>query len=176
MGALSKGAPMLIREETFDFMYFDNPELDSLFELSETMVSLGMKEDKSKPVAKVRTKAVMNTLARVRHYREKGIRNDVIHAVFEKRMALIMKADTVKELNKIMEEPKPYYNGSGFVASEYSVPEEEMILWSFASLNGGGPLNQPAQERYISLFKQFFGADPTDPKATFSFHSQNQDN
>lgn len=127
------------------------------------------------PVAKARTSAVMNTLARVKHYREKGIRNDVVHAVFEKRLALIMKAGTVKELNTIIEEPKPHYNGNCFITSEYGVPEEEMILWSFASLNGGGPLSPPAFERYMSLFKQFFGAEPTDPKATFTFRTQDQE-
>lgn len=151
-------------------MFFDNPELDSIFEFSEAMASLCMNEEKSKNVAKARERAVMNTLARVRRYRKEGIRNDVVHAIFEKRMALILKADTIKDLNRIMEEPKPHYNGNGFVTSEYGVPEEEMLFWSFASLKA--PLIQSAQERYISLFKQFFGADPTDPNATFSFRSK----
>ena len=131
--------------------------LEDMLEYSDAIQKLGSCEDKTKALAATRAEAVLNTLARVRRYRKENIREDLVHTVYEKRLELILKASTAKELKEIMKEPRPRYNGQCFVASPYSVPEEELILWSFTSLWGGGPLNHYAYERYLSLFEDYFG-------------------
>ena len=130
---------------------------EDVMDYSDAILKLGSCEDKTKALAAARTEAVLNTLARVRRYREENIREDLVHTVYEKRLELILKASTVKELKEIMKEPRPRYNGQCFVSSPYSVPEEELIMWSLTSLWGGGPLNHYAYERYLSLFEDYFG-------------------
>ena len=149
-------------------MLFNNPNSDTAKEYAEAVLLLAEKQGESQSLAGAREKAVRDTLDGVKKYRDEGMRDNLIHSVFKKRMELIKKVNTVKELKQIMIDPKPHYNGSGFVTSDYSVPEEELILWSITSLWGGGPLNEPAFKRYIALFQQVFGVDPSDPSADLS--------
>lgn len=155
-------------------MFFNDPAADSTFECAEAILALASKETDSVPMSKAREKAVCNTLARVKLYRDEGIRNDLVHIVFVKRMELIQKAMTVKELHSIMNEPRPQYDGNAIYTSAYCVPEEEMILWSITSLRAGGPLIDAASKRYLTLFRETFGTDPTDPD--FDKHQVNRSN
>lgn len=88
----------------------------------------------SKSLTDARARAAQTTLQRAAYYRGQGIRNDLVHIVMEKRLKLIAEAATVKELREIEAEPKPRYTGNGFAASTFSVPEDEMIVWSLTSL------------------------------------------
>lgn len=74
----------------------------------------------------------------------------------EKRLKLIAGATTIKDIKEIENEPKPRYTGNGFVTGKFSVPEEEMIVWSLTSLEA--PLIPAGFDRYMALFRQVFGA------------------
>lgn len=55
------------------------------------------------------------------------------------------------DTDKILKPQFPYYNGNRFVPDKYSVPEEELICWSEASMIA--PLNDVAFQRYMELFR-----------------------
>lgn len=89
-------------------------------------------------------------------YASEGFDEKILDAIMEKKSAMILGATSVKDIREISEPPKPYCTGNTWVASENSVPEEEMIWWSKASLKA--PLSQEATERYIELFRNFYGS------------------
>lgn len=88
-------------------------------------------------------------------YAKDGFSEKILDAIMEKKARMILDAKTVKDVRELSEPPKPYYTGNGWAVSRNSVPEEEMVLWSKASLRA--PLTQEATERYMELFKQFYG-------------------
>ena len=132
-------------------------ELDMIFEVADSFSVIVAKDGCPENVQRAACEAIQESLNLVRFFRSQGIRSDLVHAVYEKRMELIKKATTVAELREIAKPAKPHYTGNGFVAGEYDVPEEEMIFWSLASLKA--PLNHDASERYMELFQQTFGFD-----------------
>lgn len=84
-------------------------------------------------------------------YRKDCYDERILKAIYTKKKKLIEEANTCAELKDIMSGPKPF-DDSGI-----SVPEEEMIMWSKASLVA--PLNHLATERYIALVKNVYGKD-----------------
>lgn len=88
-------------------------------------------------------------------YAKDGFSEEILDAIMEKKARMILDAKIVKDVRELSEPPKPYYTGNGWAVSRNSVPEEEMVLWSKASLRA--PLTQEATERYMELFKQFYG-------------------
>ena len=112
----------------------------------------------SPALQRAKISALCDTFRRIQMYRAEGIREDLVAIVLEKRKALIMDAGTVQDVNSICSEPKPHYYGGEFRTGRFSVPEEEMIMWSLASLRA--PLNHDATERYMYLFKEAFGYLP----------------
>lgn len=112
----------------------------------------------SPALQRAKISALCDTFRRIQTYRAEGIREDLVAIVLEKRKALIMDAGTVQDVNAICSEPKPHYYGGEFRTGRFSVPEEEMIMWSLASLRA--PLNHEATERYMYLFKEAFGYLP----------------
>lgn len=88
-------------------------------------------------------------------YAKDGFSEEILDAIMEKKAKMILGAKTIKDVRELSEPPKPYYTGNGWAVSKNSVPEEEMVLWSKASLRA--PLTQEAMERYMELFKQFYG-------------------
>lgn len=88
-------------------------------------------------------------------YAKDGFSEEILDAIMEKKAKMILSAKTIKDVRELSEPPKPYYTGNGWAVSKNSVPEEEMVLWSKASLRA--PLTQEAMERYMELFKQFYG-------------------
>ena len=133
-------------------------EIDRIMEFAEAVCMMPDPAGESKSLTDARARAAQTTLQRAAYYRGQGIRNELVHMVVEKRLKLIAEATTVKELREIEAEPKPRYTGNGFAASKFSVPEEEMIIWSLTSLKA--PLIPAGFERYMTLFQQVFGAVP----------------
>lgn len=84
-------------------------------------------------------------------YAKDGFSEEILDAIMEKKAKMILSAKTIKDVRELSEPPKPYYTGNGWAVSKNSVPEEEMVLWSKASLRA--PLTQEAMERYMELFK-----------------------
>lgn len=132
--------------------------IDAVMEIAEAAFSVDPDENLPKAVLREREKALTDTFNRVSAYRERGIRNDLVHTVFEKRLQIIRDAKTVQALKEIQSEPKPRYNGGQFITGSACVPEEEMIYWSLASMQA--PLVSEALNRYMDLFYQVFGFYP----------------
>lgn len=135
----------------------DTGEIDMIMEIADSISVFAEMEHRSQAVQRAAGEAIESSLKLVRFFRNQGIRSDVVHIVYEKRMAQIRAAKTVAELNEIAKPAKPHYTGNGFATGAYDVPEEEMIFWSLASLKA--PLNHEASERYLNLFNQTFGFD-----------------
>ena len=131
---------------------------DAVMEIAEAAFAADEDSNLPSAVLRERQKALTDTLDRVHAYRAHGIRNDLVHTVFEKRLELIKKARTVQALKEIQSEPKPRYDGGQFITGPACVPEEEMICWSLASLQA--PLVSEALKRYMDLFYQVFGFYP----------------
>ena len=132
-------------------------EFDMIMEIADSISVFAELEHRSQAFQRAAAEAIESSLKLVRFFRNQGIRSDVVHVVYEKRMAQIRAANTVAELNEISEPAKPHFTGNGFITGPYDVPEEEMIFWSLASLKA--PLNHDASERYMELFQQTFGFD-----------------
>ena len=132
-------------------------EFDMIMEIADSISVFAELEHRSSAFQRAAAEAIESSLKLVRFFRNQGIRSDVVHVVYEKRMAQIRAASTVAELNEIAKPAKPHYIGNGFATGPYDVPEEEMIFWSLASLKA--PLVHAACERYAELFRSFFGAD-----------------
>ena len=91
------------------------------------------------------------------YYASEGFDEKILDTIMEKKSKMILDATSVKDIRELSEPPKPYYTGNTWVASINSVPEEEMIWWSKASLKA--PLSREATERYMELFKAFYGSE-----------------
>lgn len=141
----------------------EDQELERTSEILTAATMIAVLEEKPSAVHEAKIKAIEDTIQRLSRYRKEGIRNDLVHTVFVKRMKLIDNAGTVQELKEIQKEPKPHYNGNGFESGPASVPEEEMILWSLATARA--PLNEAGMKRYMELFQQVFGFLPWEDKA-----------
>lgn len=88
-------------------------------------------------------------------YARDGFDEKILDVIMEKKSRMILDAKTIKDVRELSEPPEPHYTGNGWVVSENSVPEEEMIWWSKTSLQA--PLTHEATKRYMELFKQFYG-------------------
>ena len=132
-------------------------EFDMIMEIADSISVFAELEHRSQAFQRAAGEAIESSLKLVRFFRNQGIRSDVVHVVYEKRMSQIRTASTVAEMNEIAKPAKPHYTGNGFITGPYDVPEEEMIFWSLASLKA--PLNHDAYERYMELFQQTFGFD-----------------
>ena len=82
--------------------------IDTVMEIAEAAFTDDLDEDLPKAVLREREKALTDTLNRVSAYRERGIRNDLVHTVFEKRLQLIRDAKTVQTLKEIQSQWRPF--------------------------------------------------------------------
>lgn len=108
-------------------------------------------------VRAAKLEAVSKVLQRISYYRSRGFLPHLIHCVFAKKMKMISEATTVKELRAVSDVPKPHYNGNRGIPSDFSVPEEEIMIWSLTTELG--PLNDAGFRRYMELFEELFGID-----------------
>lgn len=108
-------------------------------------------------VQAAKLEAVSKVLQRISFYRSRGFLPHLIHCVFAKKMKMISEATTVKDLRAVSDVPKPHYNGNRVIPSDFSVPEEEIMIWSLTSELG--PLNDAGFRRYMELFEELFGID-----------------
>lgn len=71
-----------------------------------------------------------------------------------KKCSMVEQAETKKELSEIAKPSLPKGSYGRFREGPYHVPEEELLLWSRASLEA--PLNEYGYKRYMELFARFF--------------------
>ncbi len=112
----------------------EDREINYILNMSRAMAAYEKDAQCASAARKEKLAAYIDTARRITTYQEKGIRYDLVDVVFDKRLKLIADASTACDLKKIMDHPKPHFNGSKFTSDPFSVPEEEMILWSLTSL------------------------------------------
>lgn len=67
---------------------------------------------------------------------------------------------TLGDVKLLLEAPKPHFDGAKWYVGKYTVPEEELMVWSLTSMIE--PLNSDACKRFESLFEQIYGINPDD--------------
>lgn len=105
-------------------------------------------------VFNLRLSALGELHGRLRAYEKLGYIPELIDPIAEKKCAMILKATSKAEMEKILTPHCPHYDGSKFVPNEYNIPEEELICWSQVSLRA--PLNEIGHRRYMDLFRSLF--------------------
>lgn len=104
-------------------------------------------------VKKLRKESVSRLLPFILEYNRQGFLWGLIKTVFEKKIDFIMTATTKQEMDEIIKPSLPFYNYAAFVPkSSYHVEEEELILWSIASLQS--VLKPEAVKRFQYLFQK----------------------
>lgn len=99
----------------------------------------------------VRKEALAIIFQRAVQYQGRWLLPEIIEEFVRKKIVMILKAETKAELKEISRIPKPVYNGNGISpGSVYDTEEEELLLWSQASLSS--PLSNEAFDRYMELF------------------------
>ncbi len=90
----------------------------------------------------------------LRLQRQDGIREDLLLAIAEKKSKMIANATSKTEIKKILSPKAPHFDGNKFIPDEYTLPEEELIGWSRASLKA--PLIDSAAKRFQEVFQQVY--------------------
>lgn len=125
----------------------------------DVLLDTAMDEKCTEKLAAAKLEAVKTAVAIYHGFLCKGIREDLLFRILERRLDMIRNASTQSQLNAICYPKAPHYNGGQFMpSSEFSIPEEEMLLWSMTSLKG--PLISAGFERYMELFRLIFGGLP----------------
>lgn len=127
-----------------------NIEID----MTMAFVKILMSNDISEKIKELRLSALKELYNYLNHYEKLGYVDKLICKIAEKKIDMIMKIETKEEKDKVINPECPQFNGDRFFPSQYSVPEEELICWSEASLKA--PLNEQGFNRYMELFKQIF--------------------
>lgn len=105
-----------------------------------------------KSVRDLRLHAIGEVRFHLLHYQQHGYMPKLLCAIAEKKCERILAIHTKAEMERLVKPQCPYYDGNRFRPDEYSVPEEELICWSEASLRA--PLNEAGFNRYMELFRQ----------------------
>lgn len=105
-------------------------------------------------LAEKKAQALLKVAAQAEQYKKEGFLPWLADAVLERKAGWIQAADTGEELAEITEPSVPRYDGGKFTGERYHVEEEELLLWSRASL--AAPLNSAGYTRYMELFRKFF--------------------
>ena len=136
--------------------------LNCILAEAETIADLICDEKLSEKMQSRKWEAVLQAKGLSNYYQRQGIDDKLVGTIMEKRMAMIQKATTIAELDLITCPKPPHYTGNGFrPTNEFAIPEEELVCWSITSLKA--PLNHAGFERYMELFRQFYGALPGEP-------------
>lgn len=128
--------------------------LESDYKIALTNAYLRLMTDEPGRVRTLRLEALKTLQSRLEEYRKNGYMAEMVTSIAWKRSRMIMEAETKAEMKKILAHSCPHYDGRRFVTDKYHVPEEELILWSEASLRG--PLDSTGYERYCEVFRELF--------------------
>ena len=74
-----------------------------------------MDEESPEKVRELRLKALGGLRGQLEHYKKLGYIDRLLNGIAEKRVAMIMKATTKTEMDRIMTPKAPHYNGAEFV-------------------------------------------------------------
>lgn len=113
-----------------------------------------MKNQKKKNLEERKLDALRKSWALLESYAADGFDERILDAIMEKKAQMILASTSIEELRRLAAPPKPHYDGNVWRSSPNSVPEEELIWWSKASLRA--PLSQDAYNRFVELFENFY--------------------
>ena len=102
----------------------------------------------------LRYNALRQVQANLMFYQERGYRSELLERIAARKAALIMSANSISEVEKIIRPRAPHFDGVRFIPDPYLLPEEELICWSETSLRA--PLNEAGYQRYMTLLRQIF--------------------
>lgn len=129
-------------------------DTDYTFVLIPYWAKLLASSDETEKVIELRYEAMKSLTSRLASYKSHGYIEKLLCAIARKKADMIMRTSTKTEMEKVMKIRPPYFDGVKFIVDEYSVPEEEMILWSETSFKA--PLRYEGVKRYKELFEQIF--------------------
>lgn len=97
---------------------------------------------------------IWHLLKSIRKFYEMGFIETLVYQIALKKINFLMSAKTKTEIKEILHLSAPIYNGNKFVANgKFHVEEEELLLWSIASLKA--PLSYEGYLRYQQLFHKY---------------------
>ena len=102
----------------------------------------------------LRCQAIRRVQQSLRYYQKCGYIPKLLNAIAEKKCEHILTITSKTEMERLLKPPCPHYDGNRFWPDKYSIPEEEMICWSEASLRT--PLSEVGCKRYMELCRQVF--------------------
>ena len=128
------------------------------FEYAKYIAGLLTDEDITEDLTSMRLQAIIKLRGIISKYEHDGFIPRIVEAVFCKKAEFILQAKTKSAVEEIIKPCVPSYICGTFQPREqYHVEEEELLLWSYASLQG--PLISEAQKRYIDLFEKYFNEE-----------------
>ena len=127
-----------------------NWDISLIFAVSELLT------DSQQPSGLLSAKlhAIQKVKGMVLQYEKRGIRQDRLDVIIDKKFKLILKVKTASEVKRASEPPKPDYSCGVWCEDPFSVPEEELAIWAIVSPNN--MLSKPARDRYMDLFTRVF--------------------
>ena len=128
------------------------------FEYAKYIAGLLTDEDITEDLTSMRLQAIIKLRGIISKYEQDGFIPRIVEAVFCKKAEFILQAKTKSAVEEIIKPCVPSYICGTFQPREqYHVEEEELLLWSYASLQG--PLISEAQKWYIDLFEKYFNEE-----------------
>lgn len=113
-----------------------------------------MDETASDDLKSFRIDALKKVQRSLNHYHHLGYIPELTRAIAEKKCRMIKEATSKSEMEKFLQPRCPRYDGEKFIEDPYIIPEEELICWSYASLQF--PLNNIGAARFQEVFKRVF--------------------
>lgn len=129
-------------------------DTDYTFVLIPYWAKLLADSDEPEKVVELRYDAMKNLTGRLAFYKSRGYMEKLLCAIARKKTDMIMRTATKTEMEKVMKIRAPHFDGIKFTVDQYSIPEEEMIMWAETSFKA--PLSSEGVRRYRELFEQIF--------------------
>lgn len=111
-------------------------------------------------IRRAKLQGITQAMSLTKLYLNYGIRSDLLDLIMKKKTDLILSANTLADIKKAADPPKPHFNGISWHGDPLHVPEEELVIWSQVSMKG--PLIECAYQRYMQLFSRVFGVAEED--------------
>ncbi|CUX24270.1 hypothetical protein [Clostridium sp. C105KSO13] len=134
------------------------------YEYAKAITELLVDETLTEELFCMRMQAIQQLRAIAARYEKERFMEKLVEPVFCKKAAFIMAATTKAQIKEIMEPSVPFYSGGMFYPrNDYHVEEEELLLWSKASL--AGLLIPSGVKRFEELFEKYCDTKSEDSAA-----------
>ena len=102
--------------------------------------------------------ALNNLMTVKRPYDEFSLNaHNLLSNIYIKKLDFIKEAKTKGDIKEILNASPIISYGSEVREGKFYIIEEELVMWSLISFQG--PLNSVGYERYMKVFKEYFGED-----------------